>query len=109
MKRYGSRAEVYHGTAEMTTGRLTKKSFTKNKIGRIVSKIKMKHAKDKNKNPLLKLGYQRKKGSKEFGPNKLESNNNKSKKKNNNKSKRNNKSNNKSPGIFKNLYKTLFN
>jgi len=106
MKRYGSRAEVYHGTAGMTTGRLTKKSFTKNKIGRIVSKIKMKHAKDKNKNPLLKLGYQRNKGSKEFGPNKLESNNNK--KKSNNKSKRNNKSKN-TPGIFKNLYKTLFN
>tara|TARA_B110000285_G_C14717301_1_gene420530 strand:- start:1 stop:243 length:243 start_codon:yes stop_codon:yes gene_type:complete len=68
MKRYGSRAQVYHGTAEMTTGRLKKNSFTKNKIGRIVSKKKMQHAKDKNKNPLLKLGYQRNKGSKVFGP-----------------------------------------
>jgi hypothetical protein len=91
----------------MTTGRLTKKSFTKNKIGRIVSKIKMQHAKDKNKNPLLKLGYQRNKGSKEFGPNKLENNKSKNKSNNSNSKKNNNKSKN-TPGIFNNLYKTLF-
>ena len=68
MKRYGSRAEVWHGTARMTKGRLTKKNFIKNKHGRIVSKLKVNHSKNKNKNPLLNLGYQRKKGSKEFGP-----------------------------------------
>jgi len=68
MKRYGSRAEVWHGAARMTKGRLTKKNFIKNKHGRIVSKLKVKHSKNKNKNPLLNLGYQRKKGSKEFGP-----------------------------------------
>ena len=104
MKRYGSRAQVYHGTAEMTTGRLKKNSFTKNKIGRIVSKKKMMHAKDKNKNPLLKLGYQRNKGSKVFGPNKLDIKN--KSKQNKNKSKQNKNTN--PDGFFNNL-KSLFN
>jgi len=71
MKRYGSRAEVWHENAKMTTGRLSKKDLLKNKQGRIVSKKKIRHMKDPKKNPLLKLGYQRKKGSKEFGPNNL--------------------------------------
>ena len=75
MKRYGSRAEVMHGTAKMTTGRLSKKDLFKNKQGRIVSKKKIRHMKDPKKNPLLKLGYQRKKGSKEFGPNNLDKKN----------------------------------
>ena len=81
MKRYGSRAEVWHGNAKMTTGRLLKKNLIKNKIGRIVSKKKVGHMKDPKKNPLLKLGYQRKKGTHEFGPNKNTNNNSKKKKK----------------------------
>ena len=89
MKRYGTRAEVMHGTAKMTTGRLSKKDLFKNRQGRIVSRKKIRHMKDPKKNPLLKLGYQRKKGSKEFGPNNLDSKKNNSKKKN---SKKKNKS-----------------
>ena len=87
MKRYGSRAEVWHENAKMTTGRLSKKDLLKNKQGRIVSKKKIRHMKDPKKNPLLKLGYQRKKGSKEFGPNNLDEKKNNSKKKNNKKNK----------------------
>lgn len=69
IKNIGSRAEVWHGVAKKTNGQLEKKDLIKNKIGRIVSKKKsLKHSKDPNKNPLLKIGYQRKKGSKEFGP-----------------------------------------
>lgn len=85
MKRYGSRAEVIHGTARMTTGRLSKKDLFKNRQGRIVSKKKFRHMKDPKKNPLLKLGYQRKKGSKGFGPNNIDEKK-KNSKKNNNKS-----------------------
>ena len=82
MKRYGSRAEVWHENAIMTTGRLSKKDLFKNKQGRIVSKKKIRHMKDPKKNPLLKLGYQRKKGSKSFGPNNIDEKKNNSKKKN---------------------------
>ena len=68
IKRYGTRAEVWHGSARMTKGRLTKKDFVKNKHGRIVSRIKsLKHSRNDNKNPLLKQGFQQKKGSKTFG------------------------------------------
>ena len=74
MKRYGSRREVMNGTARMTRGRLTKKNFIKNKNGRIVSKKKFFHAKKKKTNPLLKLGYQKPKGSKNFGPNEINDN-----------------------------------
>jgi len=81
MKRYGSRAEVWHGNAKMTTGRLLKNNLIKNKIGRIVSKKKIGHMKDPKKNPLLKLGYQRKKGTHEFGPNKKKNSKKKKKKK----------------------------
>ena len=91
MKRYGSRAEVWHGSAKMTTGRLSKTNLIKNRQGRIVSKAKIGHMKDPKKNPLLKLGYQRKKGSKEFGPNDLDDNNSK-KNKNSKNSKKNSKS-----------------
>jgi len=38
--KYGSRAKVYHGGAEMTTGGLRKDDLEKNKYGRIVSKKK---------------------------------------------------------------------
>ena len=48
IKRYGSRAEVFHGKAKMTTGRLKKADFVKNKIGRIVSKKKL----TQSKNPI---------------------------------------------------------
>ena len=68
MKRYGTRAEVWHGTARMTQGRLTKSNFIMNKHGRIVSEIKSKKtSKEKKTNPLLKAGYQQPKGSKTFG------------------------------------------
>jgi hypothetical protein len=68
-KTIGSRAEVWHGNAKMTSGRLTKEHLHKNKLGRIVSKKKsLKHSKDPNKNPLLKGGLQQKKGSNTFGP-----------------------------------------
>ena len=90
MKRYGSRAEVWHENAKMTTGRLSKKDLFKNKQGRIVSRKKIRHMKDPKKNPLLKLGYQRKKGSKSFRPNNIDEKKNNSKKKNN--SNKNNKS-----------------
>lgn len=37
---YGSRAQVYHGTAKKTKGGLTKKDLMKNAANRIVSKKK---------------------------------------------------------------------
>ena len=74
MKNIGSRAEVWHGNAKMTSGRLTKENLHKNKLGRIVSRQKsLKHSKEPNKNPLLKGRFQQKKGSKIFGPLKKES------------------------------------
>ena len=98
-KLYGSRAQVWRGTAKMTKGRLTKKDFIKNKHGRIVSKKKsLDHSRNENKNPLLKQGYQQKKGSKTFGPLNPEEKdkNKKTKSSKSNKSKKNksNKSNN---------------
>jgi len=38
VSKYGSRAKVMHGGAEMTTGKLTKDDLEYNKAGRIVSK-----------------------------------------------------------------------
>jgi hypothetical protein len=38
VSRYGSRAKVWHGGAEMTSGGLRKENLEKNKYGRIVSK-----------------------------------------------------------------------
>ena len=53
-KTIGSRAEVWHGNAKMTSGRLTKDNLHKNKLGRIVSKKKsLKHSKDPNKKAFL--------------------------------------------------------
>ena len=103
MKRYGSRAEVWHGNAKMTTGRLLKKNLIKNKIGRIVSKKKIGHMKDPKKNPLLKLGYQRKKGTHEFGPNKTKKNLFRKKFKQKNKNKKNPSMMNKVSKFFKNI------
>jgi len=38
VSRYGSRAKVWHGGAEMTSGGLRKDDLEKNRYGRIVSK-----------------------------------------------------------------------
>lgn len=54
-KKYGSRAEVMHGVAEMTTGRRRKSYFIKNKHGEIVSKKLSLRAKKEKR--LEKAGY----------------------------------------------------
>lgn len=96
IKRYGNRAEVWRGSARMTKGRLTKKDFIKNKHGRIVSKKKsLHHSRNENKNPLLKQGFQQKKGSKTFGPLNPEEKDKNKKKTKKSKSNNNNKNNNK--------------
>ena len=73
VKKYGSRAEVFHGNAEMTSGGLTKKNLVMNKNGRIVSLKKRQQSKDPNLNPLLKGNFlAKRKSSKKpgvFGPN----------------------------------------
>jgi len=63
-KTVGSRAEVMHGTALHTSGRLTKKDLKYNKWGRIVSVKKSATAKKEQR--LKKHGYTAKKGK--FGP-----------------------------------------
>ena len=85
VKKYGSRAEVFHGNAEMTSGGLTKKNLVMNKNGRIVSLKKRQQSKDPNLNPLLKGNFlAKRKSSKKpgvFGPNQQSLNNkNKSRK-----------------------------
>jgi hypothetical protein len=61
MQTIGTRAQVWHGTAEKTPGGLTKRHLMKNKHGRIVSKRK--HASGKKTiRHLRKLGYVAKKG-----------------------------------------------
>jgi hypothetical protein len=57
---FGSRAEVFHGTAKKTTGGLTKKDLLKNKHGEIVSRKK--HITAKREKRLEKHGYFAKKG-----------------------------------------------
>jgi hypothetical protein len=59
----GSRAQVFHGNADETSGGLEKKDLMKNKHGRIVSVRKHKTAKKEKR--LEKAGYFTKKG--EFG------------------------------------------
>jgi hypothetical protein len=59
----GSRAQVMHGTAEKTSGGLTKKDLKYNKWGRIVSRRKSSEAKKTRR--LQKAGFLAKKG--EFG------------------------------------------
>ena len=44
MQTFGSRAEVFHGTALKTSGGLEKKDLTQDKYGRIVSKAARKSA-----------------------------------------------------------------
>ena len=58
---FGSKAQVWHGTAKKTTGGLTKSNLMKNKHGRIVSKRKHASGKKTIKH-LRKLGYVAKKG-----------------------------------------------
>lgn len=58
---FGSKAQVWHGTAKKTTGGLTKSNLMKNKHGRIVSKRKHTLGKKSIKH-LKKLGYVAKKG-----------------------------------------------
>jgi hypothetical protein len=57
---FGSRAQVYNGTAYKTSGGLTKKDLVMNKWGRIVSEKKHKTAKKEKR--LQKYGYYTKKG-----------------------------------------------
>jgi len=58
---FGSKAQVWHGTAKKTTGGLTKANLMKNKHGRIVSKRKHNMGKKSIKH-LRKMGYIAKKG-----------------------------------------------
>ena len=59
-KTFGSRAEVFHGTAKKTSGGLIKKDLIRNKRGAIVSKKKYLTAKKEKR--LEKHGYFAKKG-----------------------------------------------
>jgi hypothetical protein len=59
----GSRAQVMHGSADKTSGGLTKKDLKYNKWGRIVSRRKSSEAKKTRR--LQKAGFIPKKG--EFG------------------------------------------
>jgi hypothetical protein len=60
MKTVGSKAEVFHGTAKHTSGRLTKKDLMKHH-GRIISRKKHAAGKKAIKH-LFALGYKPKKG-----------------------------------------------
>jgi hypothetical protein len=57
---FGSRQQVFHGTAYKTTGGLTKSQLLMNKWGRIVSAKK--HSTAKKEKRLQKFGYFAKKG-----------------------------------------------
>ena len=91
MKKYGTRAEVFHGKAISTRYGLTRKDLVKNKYGYIVSLRKQRLSKDCSKNPLCKGGHLQKKGSGTFGSAKMESSNNSLKKKNSGKKKKSSK------------------
>ena len=58
---FGSKAQVWHGTAKKTSGGLTKNNLMKNKHGRIVSRRKHTMGKKSIKH-LRKMGYIAKKG-----------------------------------------------
>jgi hypothetical protein len=60
MKTFGSRAEVFHGTAKKTSGGLEKRDLLKNKHGEIVSRKK--HLTAKKEKRLEKFGYFTQKG-----------------------------------------------
>jgi hypothetical protein len=59
-KLIGTRAEVMHGTAYKTSGKLTKEQLVYSKSGRIVSKLK--HLTAKSEKRLQKYCYTAKKG-----------------------------------------------
>lgn len=61
-KTFGTRAEVWHGTAKKTSGGLEHKDLMKNKHGRIVSRKKVALAKKSIKKNLFDKGYKPKKG-----------------------------------------------
>jgi hypothetical protein len=71
MKKIGSRAEVYHGTALKTSGGLLKENLLKNKHGYIVSKRKVALSRKSKTNPLMAQGFLAKKNSHKFGHQKL--------------------------------------
>jgi hypothetical protein len=58
---FGSKAQVWHGTAKKTSGGLTKSDLMKNKHGRIISKKKHTMGKKSIKH-LRQMGYIAKKG-----------------------------------------------
>ena len=60
MKTFGSRAEVFHGTAKKTSGGLEKRDLLKNKHGEIVSRKK--HLTAKKEKRLEKFGFFTQKG-----------------------------------------------
>jgi DVNP family len=60
LRKIGTRAEVWHGTAKHTSGGLERKDLFQNKHGRIVSKSK--HNTAKRERRLVKAGYGTKKG-----------------------------------------------
>lgn len=60
MKTFGSRAEVFHGTAKKTTGGLEKKDLLQNKHGELVSRKK--HNTAKKEKRLEKYGFFTQKG-----------------------------------------------
>ena len=57
---FGTRAQVWHGTAKKTSGGLIKSALMMNKHGRIVSRKK--HNTAKKEKRLVKAGYLTKKG-----------------------------------------------
>ena len=66
MQTFGSRAEVFHGTALKTSGGLEKKDLVQDKYGRLVSKAARKSALDRmkreGKKALVKVFKPKKKG-----------------------------------------------
>ena len=68
MQTFGSRAEVFHGTALKTTGGLEKTNLIQDKYGKIVSKAARKAAlarmKDEGKQHLVKVFKPKKTGFK---------------------------------------------
>jgi hypothetical protein len=62
MMTVGSKAQVFHGSAQRTAGGLTRKDLVMNKRGRIVSRKQMAAGK-KAFSRLVKAGYKPKKGT----------------------------------------------
>ena len=68
MQTFGSRAEVFHGTAMKTTGGLMKKNLEQDKYGKIISKAASKAAlarrKEEGKKAMVKVFKPKKSGFK---------------------------------------------